>query len=90
MLDALATLGLALYAIIDNHFAMFLGGLFATMPDYIWVGRVIKTKSFNLSNNKNWFTRWHSGIQGLERPWGIWIELPLAAVLFYVTFYIVW
>jgi hypothetical protein len=89
-LDALATLGLAVYAIYTKHYAMFLGGLFATMPDYIWVGRVIKTRSFNLSNNTNRFTKWHASIQKFERPWGIWLEIPLALLLFYWVFGIVW
>ena len=88
--DAFATLGLAIYAIINNHYAMFLGGLFATMPDYIWVARVVKTKSFNLSNNGNKFTKWHASIQKYEKPWGIHIEIPLAIVLFCMTFYVIW
>lgn len=89
-IDALATFGLAIYSISDRHYAMFAGGLFATMPDFIWVGRVIKTKSFNLSQNTNKFTKWHAKIQGYERPWGIWIELPLAAILFYVVMIVIW
>ena len=89
-IDALATLGLAVYAIYDQHYAMFLGGLFATMPDYIWVGRVIKTRSFHLGNNTNRFTRWHSKIQRYERLWGIWIEIPLALILFYVVMVLLW
>jgi hypothetical protein len=88
--DALATLGLAIYAIYDNHFTMFLGGLLATMPDYIWVGRVIKTRSFDLSNNTNWFTRWHASIQKFETPRGLWVEAPLAIVLFYVVMIVLW
>lgn len=88
--DTFATFGLALYAIYDSHYAMFLGGLFATMPDYIWVGRVVRTRSFNLSDNTNRFTRWHARIQTLERPWGIWIEIPLAMFLFYVVMIRLW
>ena len=89
-IDTLATFGLAAYAIIDRHYAMFLGGLFAVLPDFIWVGRVIRTRSFDLSNNDNWFTRWHVRIQRLERPWGLWIELPLATVLFYWVILVLW
>jgi hypothetical protein len=90
VIDAFATLGLAIYAILDNHVDMFLGGLFATMPDYIWVGRIIKTRSFNLSNNTNKFTKWHVKIQGYERPWGIWVEIPLALILFYIVIILLW
>lgn len=90
IVDALATLALALYAIYDRHYAMFLGGLFAVIPDFIWVGRVIKTKSFDLSNNHNRFTRWHANIQKFERPWGIWIEIPIATTLFYAVMILSW
>lgn len=88
--DALATFGLAAYAIADNHYAMFFGGLAGVIPDFVWVGIVIKTRSFNLSKHSNWFTRWHAGIQRYERPWGLWIELPLAAILFYIVFTKLW
>jgi hypothetical protein len=88
--DALATFGLAVYAIYDQHYAMFLGGLFAVMPDFIWVTRVIKNKSFDLSENIHWFTKWHARIQGYERPWGLLIELPLAVLLFYVVMIRIW
>ncbi|MDQ2973185.1 MAG: hypothetical protein M3Q79_01720 [bacterium] len=90
IIDALATLGLAFYAINERHYAMFLGGLFATMPDYVWVARVIRTRSFHLGNNTNRFTKWHAKIQIFERPWGIWIELPFAAIMFYVVMIRLW
>lgn len=89
-IDALATLGLAIYAIQQKHYAMFLCGLIATMPDYLWVIRIIRTRSFNLSDNSNWFTRWHARIQKLERPWGLWVELPLTVVLFYIVIIRLW
>ena len=90
-IDAFATLGLAIYAITNRpEITIFLGGLFATMPDYIWVARVIRTRSFDLSKNGYRFTKWHARIQGYERPWGIWIEIPVAVVLFYVVFGVLW
>ena len=88
--DALATLGLAIYAISSHHYAMFLGGLAGVIPDFLWVGRVIRTRSFDLSHHGNWFTRWHASIQKLERPWGLWVELPLTAVLFYLVIVKFW
>ena len=88
--DAFATLGLALYAIFDHHYAMFLGGLAGVMPDFLWVGTVIKTRSFDLSQPSNRFTRWHARIQKHEKPWGLWVELPLAAILFYLVFFVAW
>ncbi len=89
-IDVLATFGLAMYAIIDRHYAMFLGGLAGVIPDFLWVGKVVRTRSFDLSQHGNWFTRWHASIQKLERPWGLWIELPLACILFYVVIIVLW
>ena len=64
---------------------MFLVGFIACSPDFLWVARVIKTHSFNLGNNQSQFTLWHARIQRYERPWGIYIELPLAVTLFYLV-----
>lgn len=68
-----------------HHYAVFLCGLIAASPDFIWVARVIQTRSFNLSDNKTRFAKWHAKIQRYERPWGIYIELPLAIVLCYLV-----
>jgi len=83
--DFFATLGLWYIPIHYHHLAWGWGGLAAVLPDFIWVGRVIRTRSFDLSNNQSWFTKWHARIQGYERPWGIWVELPVAAFLFYLV-----
>lgn len=90
VIDFFATFSLAAYAIHDHHYAMFLGGLFAIMPDFLWVGKVVKTGSFNLGRNSSRFMRWHAKIQGYERPWGLWVEIPLATVLFYVVMIKIW
>jgi hypothetical protein len=84
-LDALATLGLALWAICFHHYAMFFGGLAAVIPDFVWVAKVIKHRTFNLKHHNSKFEKWHIDIQKHEYKWGIWIELPLAAVLFYIV-----
>lgn len=63
---------------------IFVCGLAAASPDFIWVARIIRNRSFDLSGNQNWFTRWHASIQRYERPWGIYLELPLAGYLFYL------
>lgn len=83
LLDFLGTLGLAALAISWGRYDMLACGVVACSPDFIWVSRVIKTKSFNLSKNLSWFTKWHVKIQHFERPWGIYLELPLAGILFY-------
>lgn len=74
---------LAGLAISQQHYAMFACGLIACSPDFLWVFRVLKTGSYNLGNNHSKFTMWHVKIQRYERPWGIYLELPLAFVLFY-------
>jgi hypothetical protein len=88
--DTLATFSLAIYAIVAGHYKVFLCGLVATMPDYIWVGRVVRAGSFDLSQHDNWFNKWHAGIQKLEKPWGLWLELPLTVVLFYIVMIRLW
>jgi hypothetical protein len=89
-IDFFATFGLAAYAVYDHHYAMFLGGLLATAPDYIWVGYVVKNGSFDFRKNKSRYMRWHMRIQRYERPWGIWLELPLAIILFYIVMLRLW
>ena len=90
VLDAFATFGLAAYAILDGHYAMFLGGLAGVIPDFIWVGRVIRTRSFDLSHNTNWFTKFHFAIQRYEWPGGLIVELPLAVFLAYWVLVVLW
>lgn len=82
-LDFFATLGLALWAIPSGHWAMYFAGQAAVLPDFVWVASVIKTKSFSLKEADSKYERWHKKIQRFERPWGLWVELPLAAILFY-------
>ncbi|HEY4963477.1 MAG TPA: hypothetical protein VIH90_02145 [Candidatus Saccharimonadales bacterium] len=89
-LDTIATFALAIYTIYTKHYTMFLGGLVATMPDFLWLGRVIKTRSFDLSKNTNKFTKWHAKIQRYERNWGLAIELPYAAILSYIVYIRIW
>jgi len=67
-----------------NRFDIFLCGLVAASPDLIWVARIVRNRSYDLSCNESRFTRWHVKIQRWERPWGIYIELPLAVLLFFM------
>jgi len=85
--DALLTAGLATWAIVNHHYAMFFAGLAGVIPDFIWVARVMYTRSFDLSQNTHWFTRWHVQIQRFEFPGGVLIEIPLAMILFYFVIY---
>lgn len=86
VVDFLIALSLAIIQIRYGHYAIFLGGLVALLPDFVWVTRVVRSKSFNLSRNNHWFTKWHAGIQRYEREWGLWVEVPLAFILFYFVF----
>lgn len=86
VIDFLVAFGFAVTQILMGHYAIFLGGLVALLPDFVWVARVLRRRSYDLSNNKYWFTRWHAAIQRYEVPWGLWIEGPLAVILFYLVF----
>lgn len=72
--------GIALYR---HQYAIFFSALAATSPDFIWIARVIRTRSFNFSIHKSRFAKWHASIQRYERPWGIYVDVPLAIVLGY-------
>lgn len=84
-IDFFATLSLAFWAIAHHHYAMYACGQIAVLPDFVWVAHVVKHGSFDLSGAESRYERWHKRIQRYEVPWGLWIELPLAAVLFYVV-----
>lgn len=83
IIDFIAALGLGVFCLIWHRYAMLICGAVACSPDFLWVARVLKTKSFDLSKNSSWFTKWHAKIQRYERPWGIYLELPVATILFY-------
>lgn len=68
-----------------HHYAVLACGLAAASPDFVWVVRVIRTRSFNLGEHKTRFDRWHSGIQH-EHEWGVYLEVPLAILLGFLVF----
>lgn len=67
--------------VVWQRWDIFICALVAVSPDLVWVARIIRTRSFNLSKNETRFTRWHARIQRLERPWGVFVEIPLAVGL---------
>ena len=73
-------------AITRQHYAVAICGLAAASPDFIWVMRVMRTRSFNFGEHTGKFARWHAGIQRYERPWGFYVEVPVAAVLAVLVF----
>lgn len=83
LIDFFASLCLIIIPIHFHSWKIFLCMLAAVVPDFIWVGRVIKTRSFDMRGNQHWFSKLHAQIQNFERPWGVWVELPLAGLLFY-------
>ena len=84
--DFLVVLGAGIFAVVTQHYVMTLCGLIAVGPDFIWVARVVKTRSFNFSEHKSKFAKWHAGIQHFERPWGLFVELPLSVLFGYLVF----
>lgn len=89
-LDVILSLAFGVLTITSHHPALFWCGLVAVAPDFLWVSRIIRNRSFDLSDHGHWFTRWHADIQRYERPWGIWVELPFATALAYVVLHILW
>lgn len=81
IIDFFIAWSLGFFALAHHRPEMFWAGLASCSPDFFWVGRIVKTRSFDLSQNETWFTRWHAGIQRFERSWGLWIELPLSLML---------
>ena len=81
--DFFATACLIIVPVTTHNYGMLICGVLAVLPDFVWVTHVIRKRTFDLGEHKNWYTKYHAKIQRCERPWGIWIELPLAAILFY-------
>lgn len=62
---------------------VYAAALVAVSPDFVWLIRyLIGERGRNIIPvHTNFFDRFHKSIQRLERPWGIAVELPLAASL---------
>ena len=84
-IDILASVALVFWAIYNQHYAMLICGLLAFAPDVVWVKRAAKTRSFDFSDTASRYEQWHMRIQKHEFPKGLWIEVPLAALLFYIV-----
>lgn len=82
VLDFLLTTAYLVWVLfVQQHYAVFFCGIIAVCPDFIWVARIIRTRSFDLSEPKSRFAKWHARIQRYERPWGIYLEIPLGIIL---------
>lgn len=80
-IDVLITLALLPYCLMGHHYGMLLCGIMAMAPDFIWIKKLLETRSYDMDHSSSRFTQWHADIQRYERPWGIFIEAPLAAIL---------
>jgi len=74
-------LSLALIAALAGHWDMFLVGWVAYSPDGYWVYLFFKYNHSMRFKFENFFTKFHKKIQFFERPWGIYVELVVAAIL---------
>lgn len=83
--DFFAALSLAFWAIGNQYYLIYICGQLAVLPDFVWVAHVIRKRSFNFTMVKSRYEKWHIAIQKYEFSKGLWIELPLAAFLFYVV-----
>lgn len=85
VVDFFAAWSLAAICIALGRYDMLICGLIAASPDFVWVSRFLKHKSFVMKDHEHWFSKFHARIQ-FERPWGVYIEVPLAALLFCTAF----
>lgn len=84
-IDFFSALGLAFWAFKYHHYAMYASGQIAVIPDFVWVFHVLKHRSYDFTEVKSRYEKWHIRIQRFEFSKGLLIELPLAAVLFYIV-----
>ena len=81
---------LGVIGLLRHHYAVLACGIAAASPDFIWVARIIRNRTFDLSDHENKFasrfTRWHAGIQRYERAWGVYLEVPIAVVMGFLVF----
>jgi hypothetical protein len=83
-IDTTLALSFAVLTAVTGRWSMFIVGWVAYSPDGYWVYMYLKSRTFNLKP-KNKIARFHQKIQ-LERPWGLYIEIPLACLLIFIAF----
>ena len=83
-IDTTVALSFAVLSAVTGNWSMFIVGWVAYSPDAYWVYMYTKSKTFNLKP-KNRFAKFHQRIQ-CERPWGLFLELPLACLLVFTVF----
>lgn len=83
-LDTTIALSYAVLCAVTGHWAMFIVGWVAYSPDAYWVYLYYKYRTYNLKP-KNKIAKFHQKIQ-IERPWGLYVETPLACLLGFIVF----
>lgn len=83
IVDILICIAMIIWALSNHHYALYACGQIAVMPDFVWVFRALKNHSFDFTGVKSRYEHWHIAIQKYEFPKGLWIEIPLAVVLFF-------
>lgn len=79
--DTAVALTIAAITAFFGQWQMFLVGWVSYGPDGYWVYLYYKKgKSFDV-DAQNWFATLHHKIQTLERPWGIYVDIAVAAIL---------
>lgn len=64
------------YLLLGQPAIIYLAGLIAVSPDFVWLSRYFFFERKNLEPpSPSWFTRFHQDIQWGERPWGVVFEL---------------
>jgi hypothetical protein len=79
--DTFFALCVAASAIIFHKWNMEIVGWVAYSPDATWVLQYYRQGKSMRLETRNWFTRFHRSIQRLERPWGIYVDLSVAAIM---------
>ncbi|MDQ3065049.1 MAG: hypothetical protein M3Q36_02150 [bacterium] len=82
-LDTIGLIALFIILGVTKNFAMLAAAFAAFSPDIAWVYRYVITERWGRlePGQPTRFNRFHKGIQRLESPQGILLEIPLAAVM---------
>jgi hypothetical protein len=78
-IDASLAFALGVIAVYTGKWDMFITGLVAYSPDFVWFITYWKNGGkLNVTTNSK-FSKFHKDIQKFERPWGAIVELALFA-----------
>jgi hypothetical protein len=81
IVDTILTVTLLNIYLYFGRIDMLVSALISMSPDIVWLQRMVWNRTLDFLSDANWFTRLHNRIQQFERPWGLYVEVPLAAAL---------